>query len=329
MAEPPRLPRNMQDLLRLAIETQEGASSSSGATPPAPQPMDQNRQEWLTGAMSQLADPVAEMKKGIEIIGRAIADSNSSGMTDEVETGLASTLDVLIDYVGSIDYANDFNKLGGLSLFVPLLDMNITEIKIKACELFAEIVQNNPKAQSNAIEAGLMPVFTHLLDADSDNNVRVKALYALSCLVRDNPEAQHRFDSELDGLSVLLRAVQTETPDHKLRIKASFLLTSLTSSRPAFKDTLFRMGFVEQLVALLQTEHNSSHEYLLSALNALVSEHEAALKETHRPELRLAELLREKLNVLKDLPEFSEERYFASNLLQLCFPSQDSPEEER
>jgi hsp70-interacting protein len=315
----------MQDLLRLAVENHE----ASTGTPPDLQPMDPGRQEWLNEALSNLqADPVLEMKKGIEIIGRAIEAANATGMSPEVEDGLATTLDTLTDYVGSIDYANDFNKLNGMAFFAPLLGMDSVQIKTKACELFAEIVQNNPTAQALALENGLHGVLTLRLDTDSNTTVRVKALYALSCLIRDNASGQEKFNSEVDGPSILLRAIQTETQDHKLRIKAAFLLTSLCQSQPSFKDTLFKMGFVEQLVALLHTEHNDSHEFLLSALYAIVCDSPDAIKETHRPELRLAELLRSKLNVLKELPEFSEERFFTTNLLQICFPNSDRDQEE-
>jgi hsp70-interacting protein len=332
MAEPPRHPRNLQDILRLAVENQverdpEVAGDATSAQAPE---LSNESQQWLSEALSGMtSDPVVEMNKGMSIISSGLEEIRTNGSSTELEENLIDTMDTLIDYVGSIDYANDFAKLGGTELFKPLLDVESSQIKSKACELLAEIVQNNPQAQQRALESNLLSVLVQRLDTDTNNTVRVKALYAISCLIRDNNDAQKSFDSELDGLSILLRAIQVETEDHKLRIKASFLVTSLCQSQPSVKETLFKMGFVEQLVALLFLEHNTSHEYLLSALNALVTEHEAALVETRRPVLRFRELLQTKLEALRGRPEYSEERYFANNLLQLCFPVGDSPEEER
>ena len=64
------------------------------------------------------------------------------------------------------------------------------------------------------------------------------------------------------------------------------------------------MGFVEQFVALLQRDHDSTHEHLLSALLALVEGHQRALNECRRPEFLLKSLLENRLEFVKDHEEF-------------------------
>lgn len=64
------------------------------------------------------------------------------------------------------------------------------------------------------------------------------------------------------------------------------------------------MGFVEQFVALMQREHDSTHEHLLSALLALTDGHTAAIRECRRPEFLLRELLENRIEIISDKDEY-------------------------
>lgn len=72
---------------------------------------------------------------------------------------------------------------------------------------------------------------------------------------------------------------------------------------PFFTGTLCNMGFVEQLVALLQREHDSTHEHLLSALLALTDGHPTAIQECRRPEFLLRELLENRVEMISGKDE--------------------------
>jgi uncharacterized protein YdhG (YjbR/CyaY superfamily) len=116
----------------------------------------------------------------------------------------------------------------------------------------------------------------------------------------------------------------------RLRTKAAFLLSSIIQESPEIKDTLFQMGFIEQIVALLHFEHDSSHEHLLSALLNFVSEFEAGLVECRRPELALRSALQSRISFLDKKPEFQEEESYCNQLLSLCYSqNNDVPESER
>ncbi len=51
------------------------------------------------------------------------------------------------------------------------------------------------------------------------------------------------------------------------------------------------MGFVEQLVGLLQGPLKSSHEHIISLLRTFVTDFPLAINECHRPEFDLENLL--------------------------------------
>ncbi|XP_013774726.1 hsp70-binding protein 1-like [Limulus polyphemus] len=306
-----RHPRNLQGLLRFCTENTEAEDSTR---PTDASLIDPERREWLEQALeSMTVSVVEEMEKCLQILRNGINDEKAD---DDVFAEQKVALEKLLNFVDSIDHAIDFHKLGGFSVLQSLLREPDTEVKALTAELVAELVQNNPYCQKVAIEHHLVVTLLNVLDHDPDELVKVKALYAISCLCRQCSEAQQVME-KTDGFSVLLRALQS--PAEKLKIKTCFLLSNLCSQEPAFRELLFKMGFVEQLAAILQTEHNRSHEHLMSALLALVSEHEQAQEECHRPELGLKNLLENRLKLLEGKEEFQEELYYCQQLLNLCF----------
>jgi len=55
-------------------------------------------------------------------------------------------------------------------------------LRWRTAELIATLTQNNPYCQDAVVEARLLPLLIKLLDdASEDEQVRVKALYAVSC----------------------------------------------------------------------------------------------------------------------------------------------------
>ena len=77
-----------------------------------------------------------------------------------------------------------------------------------------------------------------------------------------------------------------------------------------FLDVLCGMGMVEQIIALLQTEHNGAHEHLMAALLCLVERNIKAIQECLRPELNLQSYLQTSKQSIADKEEFMV-RYLA------------------
>lgn len=72
------------------------------------------------------------------------------------------------------------------------------------------------------------------------------------------------------------------------------------------------MGFVEQFVALLQRDHDSTHEHLLAALLALTQGHPPSIEECRRSEFLFREFLDNRIELVKDRDEC------LVNFLNLC-----------
>ncbi|XP_067015204.1 hsp70-binding protein 1 [Anabrus simplex] len=309
----PRQPENLLDLLRYSYE----ATGNSSLTDPLP--MDDERRKWLENALKHLTVDVIEMLlKSIEVLKKA----GTLELQDD-PTECERALEVIADWVDNLDTANDFYKIGGFVIFRPCLDSAHSSLRWRAAEIIAELTQNNPFCQEKILEAGLLPPLLALLDSDPNEQVRVKALYGISCLVRENPLALDAFMKN-GGFSVLLRAMQSDI--QKLQIKSAFLLSCLCARSNNIKDELCQMGFIEQLVGMVTDYHTPVLEHLLGALVNMATEHNFSKDECRRPELELRPKLIRLINSFKDKEEYRDECEYAQQLLQLVF-SGDTEEE--
>lgn len=329
-SEPPRPPRDIQGLLRLCMETvpQDQTSSASQL-----HPLDPERRQWLSGALNGMTtDVIQEMVKCVDQIKSGLNESTTEGLISmETVDRMESAIESLIDFTGNLDNARDFYQLGGFELFRPLLASKVDSLKSKTCELLAEVVQNETNCQTYALDNHLLTDLVELLDKSDNERVRIKSLYAISSLIRDNQSAQQVFESDLDGLQVLLRAIDSTNPfslDNKIRIKASFLMTSLCR-KPSTCDSLYALGVLDQLIGALQGEHDSTHEHLLAALYVLVSTHQPSRTDCLRRQFGLKNLLKQRIEDLKGKEEFLEELNYCKQLLDLLFIDNNLPESER
>nr|CAG4650517.1 EOG090X0EEI [Sida crystallina] len=317
--EPPRQPHDLQGLLRFAIQGGATGDQEAGAASDESRfsGMTEERRRWLEEALKGMSvDIIEELSKALRIL-----NPTRILCPEEDPEEMEEALEGIIDFVDSIDTANDFHKIGGFFILNPCLNSPHEGLRYRVGDLIATLTQNNPYCQTHILKENILPVLLKLLEEDNCKEARVKALYATSCLIRESAEAQGAF-CECDGFSSLLRVLQS--PVEKLRVKASFLLKALCHENPDYKDTLCDMGFVEQLVALLQREHDATHEHLLSALLALVEGHQRALGECRRPIFLLKELLENRLEHVQGQDEFKEEADYCRNLLAVVFNGESS-----
>lgn len=317
-----RQPRTLQDLLMFSIEATTIGHNASNSNNSAhiPGPMDEERKTFLEESLkSMTVDVINMLLKAIDVLKTA---GNLELEDDPTESEEA--LQQIANYVDNIDIANDFHKIGGFCIFRPCLDSSHGSLRWRAAEIIAELTQNNPYCQERVLEAGLLPVLLSLVDVDPVQQVRIKALYALSCLIRENDHALEEF-GRLGGYSVLLRAMQSRV--EKLKIKAAFLLTYICNHQPAVKDELFRMGFVEQLVGLVSEDCQPAMEHILSALQALVTDHAPSVNECRQPRLQLRSILHNLLQQNQGKEDRQEEHEYTKNLLSIIFSGET--EEER
>ncbi|KAL1453741.1 hypothetical protein WDU94_010056 [Cyamophila willieti] len=279
----PRQPGNLQDLLRYAVEVGSRGDGAPGDVPP----LNEANRGFLMNALNSMMVNVTE--ELANIIKTLKEDSSQKDTCIEA-------LDNLSDYICTIDYANDFLRMGGLSGLQLLLEGNDDELRWKAAEAVADIVQNNPFSQNFLIQTDILSLLLALIKDDKNTTVQIKCLYAVSCLVRENKDCLAEFIKR-DGFSILLHCIQSK--QEKLMIKSCFLISCLSSNNNEVKSILHSMGIVEHMCMLIDIDDafdTEINEHLLSALSSLINESSSAQAACRQEPLNL----RFKLNYIKE-----------------------------
>ncbi|KAH9490359.1 Hsp70-binding protein 1 [Bulinus truncatus] len=317
----PRIPKNLKGLLKFCMEATRVEDAPNSSTF---EPMPEDRKMWLEEALSSMTvNPVERITHCVKVIEDAVADTEAG--TEQMVNALSE----LQDWAEDLDIAGDFVKINGLRIVPKLLSSEVSELRWRCLELLGNLSQNNPTAQTALLTLKLLPVFLQMAENDPNPIVQTKALYAISCLVRNNPEAQIQLQAH-DGLSVLVQALHSD--EEKIRVKTTFMISSICSSNTVVKDKLVETGAVEQLVLLLkEEEHSPSHEHLLSALLIIVKDNTAAWNKCCSNELDVKTFLCQRIRFLEGKEQFKEEKEYAEQLLQIlnsrpCDPSNTRPE---
>merc|ERR1712107_231395 len=88
-------------------------------------------------------------------------------------------------------------------------------------------------------------------DKDTDPHCQVKALYAVSCLVRESKEGLANL-TELDGWSVLVRALQRTTQNYGPKVVSSLGLSQ--QLRPRWSVRWSALALFSTLQAMISLE---------------------------------------------------------------------------
>ena len=99
--------------------------------------MDPEHRRWLEEALSSMSvDIVQQLTNGIKILNSGAGDEEKEEVLDQLE-----------DWLGNIDMAVNFHKVGGFSCLRKCLASSSPGVRAGACNLIAEISQNNPYCQ--------------------------------------------------------------------------------------------------------------------------------------------------------------------------------------
>lgn len=264
MSDPsqPRQPKDLQGLLKFCLEAtrNEDAPAVSENPDACLDAMDPERRKWLEEALSKMSvDMIEQLGNGIKILLDSGADLENK---EEV-------LDCLEDWLGTIDMASNFHKIGGFKALKECLESPHPSLRSGASHLIGEVGQNNPYCQDKLLEEGFIEQLLSQLDTDEDPHCQVKALYAISCIIREHQVGLAKL-SQLGGWSVLVRAMQRE--DTKLRTKSCFLINSAAQPGvdPKVVEEMVSMGLVLFLAHTLEGPHELSHEHVLNSLLTLI-----------------------------------------------------------
>jgi len=288
----------------------EAQEAGGQATAQPLQPLDAERRDFLQAALQSMSvDVIAIMKNNIAQLQQV--DNISD---DEVSMKL-DAFGSILDYVDNMDVANDFHKINGFSIFEPCLHCNRGEIRAHVCHLIAELSQNNPYIQGVICECtNVLPTLLNALRHDECPEVKIKALYAISCITRESAIGYGNFQ-QYNGLEALRSAL--ETGCDKLRTKAAFLLTALQRMDASLLDTMLSMNFLAVIINILKEEHQTSHEQLLSLLKLLLDEGKGKGKLDADMRRVIAEKLRKTMDIVRGQEELIDVQEDCEDLQQL------------
>merc|ERR1719158_1791150 len=300
--EQPRQPKDLQGLLKFCMEATRGEDA-----PADPQEqleaMDPERRAWLEEAINNMSvDVVEQLANGIKVLLDPSVDLDTK---EEV-------FDCLEDWLGTIDMACNFHKMGGFVAIKQCLASPHASLRSGAAHLVGEVGQNNPYCQERFLDEGFLQTLLDQLDKDTDPHCQVKALYAVSCLVRESKQGLAKL-ADSDGWSVLVRALQRD--DNKLRTKGCFFIGAVANAAPEMVEEMVSTGLVLHLATLLEAPHELSHEHVLRAMLALVQGSTVARKEAQSVQ-GLLPRLEERLKEVRGKEEGEETEDYCRQLLK-------------
>jgi len=312
----PRQPKDLQGLLKFCIEATkaEDAPEDAEATLAA---MDPQRRQWLEQALSGMSvDVIKELVEAIKVLNSpSVQDPNAS--EEEIEK-IEYVFDCIGDWVGQVDMANNFHKVGGFDSLSKCLKSPHASVRCQAANIMAELSQNNPYCQENFVKEQFLELLFQILTSDVE--CQVKAMYAISCIIRECPMAQDKF-LEMNGPSLVMNTTM-ESKSDKLRIKACFFISALCEENPTVKKAFIDMGFPRQILTLMQMEdHQQSHEHMTRALLVVLTD-EVKKELVNSSELNLKSFLQERLDAIKGQEEFDEERTYLQEIAKVCYGGQ-------
>ena len=213
---------NWNAILKWSMAQQGDGTSSA----PAREISEEDRR-WLLEAMeSGFIDEIKRMKDIIACISAGIEVTHDA---EEIDARV-ELMEELTDRVSGVDNGGDLHTLGGLEPLVRYVASSPhARLRAAAAEVLGTTVQNHPKAQEAALGCDAMGPLLRMAAGEGDDapptdaaeaestttaegdaskgtkelvKARVKALFALSCLLRGCARAQEAFQLG-DGFALL------------------------------------------------------------------------------------------------------------------------------
>ena len=154
------------------------------------------------------------------------AESDSKKIQDDVaivrdagamdESAVQTALEDLIDRCEQRDNAGDMLSIGGADALVGVVWEGRGRTRMLAARALAVATQNHRDAQTRAANAGAVQALLNVVRTDSDEVSLRSALWALSCIIRDCPEAAKAFE-EAEGAKVVAQLIAKANPKGDLQ----------------------------------------------------------------------------------------------------------------
>ena len=196
------------------------------------------------------------------------------------EVDLETKLVAFDNFEMLIENLDNANNIENLKLWEPLLDILVEtkeeELRAAALSVIGTAVQNNLNSQNNFMkyDNGLRSLIEIASEKTKPFDVRTKAFYALSNLIRNHKNISEEF-FKLSGLDCIAPVLNDPTITPKLKMRAVALLTAFLSSVDIDENlinVLRKDGVVESTIECLSDESNLNIiDRVLSFLSHLIS----------------------------------------------------------
>ncbi|CEM23654.1 unnamed protein product [Vitrella brassicaformis CCMP3155] len=160
--------------------------------------------------MDFLSSAIQEALKNIEDPFQAIQETLpklKSQSDEEVLTALA-VLERCLDFP---ETARNIEKLDGVQPLLGCLSHQNHDVQEKSCEIFSLLLAHNPEIQEATCNRNGLDKFLALVDSNSQDMVRFRALSALAALTRHFPRAEKML-VDRNGFATLMHAVASGNP---------------------------------------------------------------------------------------------------------------------
>ncbi|XP_049380027.1 hsp70 nucleotide exchange factor FES1-like isoform X3 [Solanum stenotomum] len=196
----------------------------------------------------------------------AVNDLDNSSLPLEHHLRALEELLVLVEH---IDNAIDLQKLGGFSVLIRILDHSEPEIRTAAAWVLGKANQNNPLVQKQVLELGALKLLMKMMKSDTTEEA-VKALFAISALIRNNVNGQNLFYQEA-GDTMLQEVLSNSNLDIRLHKKSLFLIADLAESQLENENTAEVSFFSNRLLlkAIVDSMASSDLDLKEKALYAI------------------------------------------------------------
>jgi len=206
---------------------------TDGTQPSEVSEMSIEKREWLQRVMEELTYDEVERIKGVVESLKAVVDSSEPVNEDKLGE-MEGMLEDLVDTVENIDNAKSFALVGGFPPLVKAMaDKEQIGLASKAIEVLSALVQNHPYCQDEAMKFDVIPLLCSWIEQGVGpdtptvlTKIAVKALSAVSSLVRGYKPGETYFKKKCGGIALLLRCISA-TLNPRMQRKALFMLRAV------------------------------------------------------------------------------------------------------
>ncbi|CAB4396649.1 unnamed protein product [Rhizophagus irregularis] len=285
----------MEQLLRWSIENSD-PSGGSPQPPPQDDPEKKKIDPEIINAILGKSD-ATRIREAVEVI------SNPNETLENKEIAF-DNLELLVE---QIDNAIDIENMGLWPKILSFISFSETSLRKHAVWVCGTAIQNNIRAQKAFAEKGGIKLILDLLkNPNEDNEIKSKALYAISGAIKHYPPGLEQFDQE-KGYETLLSLLQTSSDLTILR-KSIFLFNTLLLQDPIKVATrIEEKGLSRQLVKLLET-YGDDEDLADKILRTLLAEFQYSSKSLSEDEIN---------ELRRILPEIKN-KYGEVALIRIC-----------